>query len=725
MEAMERHLLPTKTQTGRKMHILHGLGGIGKTQLAIAHARKHQHTYSAILWVNGNSRDTVLQSLSAFSRRAVVDVVSESTAYAARRAPDMEAEVAAVMRWLALEGNHRWLVIFDNVDKDVRPSGEDSQAFDIVSFLPPADHGSVLITTRLPSLGEIGRSTEVGRLTLDQALELLRRRSGLQPSGDDMAKLVKRLGYLPLALVQAGTYMRETKTGCLKYIELYKASWSQLMAQTPRLRDYENGSIQTTWMISYECVRQDNQTAGKLLQLWAYLDHRDVWYQLLRRGYDGCPEESSWLQALAGSEIGFKRIMKSLLAYSLIESHRDRESYSMHPVVHDWCAETIGWGQYDLMVAALTIVGAAVPGHSETEYWLLEQRLLPHVDQCVQRIDDMKGLHRLESTEAVDALHSLGILYADQGKHVEAEKMYRRALDGKEKAWGAEHTSTLDTVNNLGNLYSDQGKMAEAEEMYMRALKGYEKVWGTEHISTLDTVNNLAVLYKNQGKMAEAEEMYIRALKGKEKAWGVEHISTLDTVNNLAVLYSDQGKMAEAEEIYIRALKGKEKAWGAEHISTLDTVNNLAVLYYHQGKIAEAEEIYIRALKGKEKAWGAEHTSTLDTVNNLAVLYYHRGKMAEAEEMYMRALKGYEKVWGAEHISTLDTVNNLAVLYKNQGKMAEAEEMYRRALDGYINTRGSGHPSTRLIARNLSLLRERKSTPKKGTFHNWLRRLKK
>lgn len=98
MEAMERHLLPTKAQTERKMHILHGLGGIGKTQLAIAHARKHQRTYSAVLWVNGNSRNTVLQSLSAFGRRADVDRVSESTAYAAQRAFSMEAEAAAVLR---------------------------------------------------------------------------------------------------------------------------------------------------------------------------------------------------------------------------------------------------------------------------------------------------------------------------------------------------------------------------------------------------------------------------------------------------------------------------------------------------------------------------------------------------------------------------------------------------------------------------------------------------
>lgn len=191
MEAMERNLLPIKAQTGRKMHILHGLGGIGKTQLAIAYARKHQHIYSAIIWVNGNSRDTVLQSLSAFGRRAGVDGVSSSAAYIAQRAPDMEAETAAVLRWLALKGNPRWLMIFDNVDRNVNlKEDNNNQAYDVTSLLPVADHGSVLITTRLPALGEIGQSTQVGRLRLDQALELLSNRSGLYSSSKGTGGLI-------------------------------------------------------------------------------------------------------------------------------------------------------------------------------------------------------------------------------------------------------------------------------------------------------------------------------------------------------------------------------------------------------------------------------------------------------------------------------------------------------------------------------------------------------
>jgi NB-ARC domain len=189
IEEMEENLLPTEAQNRRKIHILHGLGGVGKTQLAIAYARKHQHTYSAIVWVNGNNTDTVLQSLAAFARRVGLSGVPGSKASTAQQAPEMKAEADAVLRWLALQRIRRWLMIFDNVDRDVGSDDEDAQAYDVTSFLPAADHGSVLITTRLSSLGEIGKSTEVTRLRPDQALELLSNRSGLHPSSNGTISL--------------------------------------------------------------------------------------------------------------------------------------------------------------------------------------------------------------------------------------------------------------------------------------------------------------------------------------------------------------------------------------------------------------------------------------------------------------------------------------------------------------------------------------------------------
>ena len=381
-----------------------------------------------------------------------------------------------------------------------------------------------------------------------------------------MAKLAQRLGFLPLALVQAGTYMRGTGTSCSEYLDFYETSWSQLVATSPPLQDYQNGSIQNTWMISYAHIQKVSTTAAEFLQLWAYLDHQDVWFELISRGSGRC-RDYEWLQDLGQSEVHFKRTMKALVAYSMVES-RHTESYSMHPVVHDWCTKIIGKGRDDLVTAALIIVGTAVPYISEAEYWLSQRRLLPHADRCIRQIDDSNNLSRLESVECYDAFHRLGLLYADQGKLAEAESMHQRALAGYEKALGPEHTSTLDTINNLSLLYSDQGKLAEAESMYQRALAGYEKALGPDYPSTFNTINNLGNLYRIQGKLVEAERMYQRALAGKEKAYGRDHTLTLDTVNNLGNFYSDQGKLAEAEKMYRRALDGYEKARGPDHVTT-------------------------------------------------------------------------------------------------------------------------------------------------------------
>ncbi|KAF2175262.1 TPR-like protein [Zopfia rhizophila CBS 207.26] len=241
--------------------------------------------------------------------------------------------------------------------------------------------------------------------------------------------------------------------------------------------------------------------------------------------------------------------------------------------------------------------------------------------------------------------------------------MYRRSLEGTEKALGPDHTSTLNTVNNLGNLYKSQGKLGDAEKMYQRALEGYENALGPDHTSTLDTVNNLGNLYKSQGKLGEAEEMYRRLLEGTEKALGPDHTSTLKTVNNLGHLYAGQGRLGEAVKMYQRSLEGREKALGPDHTSTLIVVNNLGILYKSQGKPVDAEKMYQRALEGREKVLGPDHTSTLNTVNNLGHLYANQGRLSEAEKMYKRSLEGKEKALGPDHISTIHTVKNLGGLY--------------------------------------------------------------
>ena len=172
MGEIEGSLLPLDPRDGRKIHVLHGLGGIGKTQLAIEYCRKHQGTYSAILWLNGNSEDTLLQSLAAFAIYARIDGLQGSTIGATGHGQEIAGKANTVRRWLALKGNRQWLIVCDNVDRDYQADVEDPQAYDIESFLPAADQGSILITTRLPHLGELGTATKVRRVGSEQALRI-------------------------------------------------------------------------------------------------------------------------------------------------------------------------------------------------------------------------------------------------------------------------------------------------------------------------------------------------------------------------------------------------------------------------------------------------------------------------------------------------------------------------------------------------------------------------
>jgi tetratricopeptide (TPR) repeat protein len=549
-----------------------------------------------------------------------------------------------------------------------------------------------------------------------------------------------KLNGLPLALTQAGAFIKRTAVNVQTYIKYFDSTWSDLMEKQDRfpLQEYGERSMLTTWKISYGQVLRQSEAAAWLLRLWAFFHHDDIWYGLLAAGMKLTRTTATprWLAELAGSELKFSDAMGLLTAYSLADS-LGAGSYSMHPVLHQWSRSlSLDVEAASFQFISVCTLGNAVPSENDKEYWKLDRRLLQHVlyssdelrvpqtltkqepppwalyglGSTLRRQRKLSDAERMlqhalagfekalgpDHTSTLRTVDNLGNLYRNQGKLDKAERMYQRALAGREKALGPDHTSTLVTVGNLGLLYQKQGKLDEAERMHQRALTGYEKALGSDRMSMLSTVGNLGMAYHGQGKLDEAERMYERALAGKEKALGSDHNSTLTTVDNLGSLYLDQGKLDEAERMYQRALAGREKALGPDHTSTLRTVDNLGDLYYNQGKLDEAERMYQRALAGREKALGPDHTSTLDTVDNLGILYCAQGKLDEAERMYQRALAGREKALGPDHTSTLRTVDNLGNLYRNQGKLDEAERMYQRALAGREKALGPDHTSMRL-----------------------------
>ena len=217
--------------------------------------------------------------------------------------------------------------------------------------------------------------------------------------------------------------------------------------------------------------------AAELLKLMAYLDNQDIWYGLFQQKLYDAP---AWWIEIMKSRIRFNQAISTLHDYSLLEIREGR--YSLHMCEHDWALEYLNHGfDQEKYRIAVHCVAANVSWESEAEYWVRNRRVLPHA----RRLQHFQIMTAIEWTGIEsDDLYGLAYLYAQNDMNAEAEKMYRRALDGYEKAWGPDHTSTLDTVNNLGLLYADQGKHVEAEKMYRRALDGYTNARGSDHPNT-------------------------------------------------------------------------------------------------------------------------------------------------------------------------------------------------------------------------------------------------
>jgi tetratricopeptide (TPR) repeat protein len=717
MAELERVLLPRPRQSSpqrQKTHVLRGLGGMGKTQLAVEFARRYHRRFSSVLWLDGRSEDILKRSIASCARRIPPGQIPEtSRRYAADGSADINAVVKDVMAWLARLDNTAWLLIFDNVDREYASQGGDPNAYDVKRYLSGAEHGSVLVTTRLARLEQLGEWQQLGKVSKEQAQAIFKSwyktkygKLGVTNNltyvvdADEVTldsaegeQLLAQLDGLPLAIAQAGAYLQESGVGLTTYLRFYEQQWGKLMesehpADAPLL-DYPDRSVWTTWAISFQAIREKHAATANLLLLWSFLDNKDLWHGLFATA---CKKStvvasllSGWLGEMATSELDFSQAMRLLRNYSLVEEVVETTSYSTHPVVHQWAHHSQGKHfATELSRLAIITVGCTVLDNSTRDYSTLQRRLLPHAQVCSKRLiksatDWWLGIDKVDSGRfdgdeqcavILEAIHLLGTLYKDQGKLGEAEKMYERALRGREEVLGPTHTLTLNTVNNLGNLYKDQGKLGEAEKMYERALRGYEEALGPTHTLTLNTVNNLGILYKDQGKLGEAEKMFERALRGYEEALGPTHTSTLDTVNNLGNLYLNQGKLGEAEKMFERALRGYEEALGPTHTSTLDTVNNLGNLYLNQGKLGEAEKMYERALRGYKEALGTDgvrqYLPALNTIQNIGSLYEDQGEAAKAQSMYAKALYGLRLVLGQCSDRCIDLAARLDALRTSQ-----------------------------------------------------------
>lgn len=711
--------------TRAQSSVLHGLGGVGKTQIALEYAHRHALEYNAIFWIGAETDEQIFLSLLR---------IAEMLQLPEREKRDQQHIVTAIQRWLST--HDKWLLIWDNVE-----------SLEVVQrFLPAARSGAMLFTTRRQAPGTLGQGLDLLPMEREEGILFLLRRAKMLESEASReqvqqflqqtptqhaaaVELVETMGGLPLALDQAGAYLEETHCGLSAYVERFRTRRATLLQQRGEDARDHPASVSTTFTLAITATAERHPAVRDLLHACVLLQS------------DAIPEEifcqggvhlGATLEAVCHDPLEWDRVVGIACAYSLLARQPEEHTLSMHRLMQAVLLDETGeeeqkqWQRR--VIEVLNALFPDVQAIPEPGAWKQCERLLPHVLQqgegaaealiCASL--DFKAAYYLsqrgqyaeaeplhvralglreqalgpDHPEVAASLHVLGILYFECGKYAEAEPLCLRALQIREQALGADHPEVAHLLNNLANLYWVQRRYAEMEPLYLRAMNIGERVQGPDHQDVSRSLENLAMLYCEQGRYAEAEPLRLRSLQIREQTLGPDHPWVASSLSNLAVLYIEQGRYTEAEPLCVRAAQLRERVLGPEHPTLGFSLNNLAELYRGQGRYAEAEPLYLRALHTWERGLGVDHPYVAHPLNGLADLYREQGKNKEARAFYHRALLIREQQLDSQHPETAETLHGLALLQQTQGHLSEALAAVERALLIRSQFLGDTHPKT-------------------------------
>jgi len=706
----------TSGQAAELTQAIHGLGGVGKTQLAIEYAYRHRADYSVVWWVRAGELAALAGDYAALA--AALDLPQKDVR-------DQAVVVEAVRRWL--EQNTGWLLVFDN-------AGEPA---DIREYLPRSAAGHVIITSRNPAWGTVARPLGIPVFERPTSVEFLLKRTG-QADREAAGKLAEALGDLPLALEQAAAYIEATGESLSGHLRMFRERRAELLKRPSPSSD---STVAATWELSFQQVERRSPPAAALLNLCAFLAPDDIPLDIVQQA----PELPEPLAEAAADAVQFDDAIAALRRFSLVS--RSGDALSVHRLVQAVTRERLAEeARKRWAAAAARSVNRAFPIDSDdVRTWPACSRLLPHAlaaaDHCeplavapaeTARLLNQAGVylhgraefprartcferalkideaaHGLDHPNVAACVNNLGLVLQAQGDLAAARACYERALKINEAAYGLDHPNVAACVNNLGLVLQAQGELAGARACFERALKIDEAAYGPDHPKVAIRVNNLGGVLHDQGDLAGARACHERALKIAEAAYGPEHPNVATSVNNLGSVLLDQGDLAGARACFERALKIDEAAYGPEHPKVATDVNNLGRVLQNQGDLGGARACFERALKIAEAALSPDHPNVATRVNNLGGVLQAQGDLAGARACFERALKIAEAAYGPDHPKVATDVNNLGRVLQDQGDLAGARVCFERALGIFRRFLGENHPKTVLVRENLESLGEK------------------
>ncbi len=687
LTALHHYLTQNRSMVISQAQAISGLGGVGKTQLAVEYAYQYfsspskPDSFEYVFWVRADT---------SINLSADVAVIADQLALTQKDTPE-DLKIDTALRWL--ENNEQWLLVFDNAD--------DSSLFDtLIDLMPKTSRGKILITSRASTFAQLSITAplQLDTFATETGVEMIFRRIGRSRAEDQeeaqaAAELNQELGGLPLALEQAGAYIATTKCSIKEYLSMYRQQGVTQLKKKPETGRYPL-TVLRTWQINFNAVGNKSPESLEILKISSFLSPDNIPFFLFLEGSSELGESlnSAVTQrhSPGGSRLKLLEMLVPLSEYSLVNWQVSQEFFFMHRLVQAVVRDDID-SQKEWISRLIKALKLAQPFYS-SDY--------EHSDKMKQiqaqwlSLDGHLEPIGYESEDETNMLHDIAGSFLIQRNHDQAERFAKKCLEVYSQVFGETSGQVTAILATLATIHISQERFGEALKILEKQEKVLKINFGQNHprIAKNYSQRGLALMLL---EVPEKAEKYLRKALALQRSLSTEDsIETSDSLNNLSFFLNQKKRYKESRELIHECLLMRRRIYKEQdHKGIIDALRGLSILFCQEGLYEKALPLIEECLSMSQRIYGEVHPEIVSTLINCSRVFEKIGDKVKVEQALQKALAIQTQLSGNNHPDVLQSYRNIINFYCSQEQYEKEEIELRKLLKIQQEILGNNHPA--------------------------------